>query len=149
MFKHGKTNKTYYSVFDKIKYYRAVLSGKVFGASPDLKDKAKRRLKELEKIKESNFTEPDMVVVDDAHFGNGISKPRLCVAYGIDSKGRVQVHPVNKREISTLVLEYDASRQVGSKFKPLDRSDIYEAKYINASSLSDKEKRKIKSMWKK
>ena len=93
MFIHSKTGKKYYSIREKINYYKGVIEGKI-QAPPKAKRKAKARLKTLTKLNDRAYNEPTLIVTNDTHFDNKISKPRLCIAYKVDSKGRVLVHPV-------------------------------------------------------
>lgn len=146
MFKHEKTGKIYYSVREKINYYSDILKGKI-PASKELKAKAKQRLPELQKVNAQSYDEPTMIVTDDKHFGNKMSKPRACVVVGQDSKKRLLACPVHKRTAKTVILENDTSRQVESTVKPLDRSDVYETKNISGlATLTSGDIKRIKSI---
>lgn len=146
MFKHGKTGKIYYSVREKINYYKGILRRK-HGVTAMKREYAELRLLELEGINEQSYNEPTMIVTDDKHFGNGISKPRACVVVGQDNKNRLLVCPVHKRTATTVILENDTSRQVDYKIKPLDRSDVYETKYISdLATLTSGDKKKLKTI---
>lgn len=146
MFKHEKTGKIYYSVREKINYYSDILKGKI-PATKELKAKAKQRLPELIKVNTQSYDEPIMIVTDDKHFGNKISKPRACVVVGQDSKKRLLACPVHKRTTKTVILENDTSRQVEYKNKPIDRSDVYEAKYISGlTTLTNGDKKRLKAI---
>ena len=151
MFKHGKTNKVYYSVNEKINYYNNMLkSGKdKYGAplSSYDKERIKGRLYELNSLKSRSFSEPTMVVTDDKHFGNAMSKPRACVIVGVDKKNRLLAAPVHKRTVKAVILDNDYSHQVEPWERPIDRSDVYEMKYIDGlKPLTDNDKRKIKAV---
>lgn len=146
MFKHEKTGKIYYSVREKINYYSDILKGKI-PATKELKAKAKQRLPELQKVNTQSYDEPIMIVTDDKHFGNKISKPRACVVVGQDSKNRLLACPVHKRTAKTVILENDTSRQIEYKNKPLDRSDVYETKYISGlATLTNGDKKRLKAI---
>lgn len=146
MFEHGKSGQTYYSVRDKIKYYTKIINGNI-EASLWLKEKAKRRLDELKKINNQEYKEPALIVTDDKHFGNGISKPRLCVVTSEDYKGRLKTYPLNKRTTNILVLPSYPDRQM-DKFRLLDRSDVYETKYIsNIMPLTNIDREMIKQFY--
>lgn len=147
MFKHFKTNKLYYSVREKINYYKKVISGKV-DADSTVKRKAKLRLKTLTKINTQSYDEPRLIVTNDYHFGNS-SKPRLCVAYGEDNKNRIKVFPIHKRTIKTIIIDNNLDRQIDPKYVPLDKSDVYELKYIfNVKPLSKGTRQMIKHIHK-
>ena len=154
MFKHGKTGKTYYSIRDKIKYYKSIVSGAKTDVSDETKSKASRRLAELQFLDGMQFDTPTLVVTDDRPFGNGISKPRLCVAIGVDKKKRVLVAPVLKNTSNDVILDNDIERQISKtergRNKWLDRSDLYEAKIISPhAELSERDIRKINRLYKK
>ncbi|MDE5601612.1 MAG: hypothetical protein K2J16_03855 [Clostridia bacterium] len=152
MFKHGMTGKTYYSVREKINYYSGILKGKT-PSTPELKEKAKKRLPELQRINEQSYNEPKIIVTDDKKFGNGISKPRLCVAVKEDDKKRVLVAPIMKNNSNYIILDNDIERQISKtsdgKNKWIDRNDIYEGKYIIPhAELTARDKAKIKRLYK-
>ncbi len=143
MFKHGRTGYTYYSVREKINYYKGVIAGRI-DAPAETKRKAKGRLEELTRINEQPFATPTLVVTSDKHFGNDMPKPRLCVVVDEDDKDRVLVSPLYKRTTNVLVLDGALDRQVGEKKKWIGKSEIYETKYIeNACVLTNNDKRKI------
>ncbi len=150
MFKHGKTGKTYYSVREKINYYSSILNGKR-KATPELKAKAAKRLPELQKINDQKYNRdnPKIVVTDDKKFGNGISKPRLCVAIKEDSKNRVMLAPILGRKTKTMILDEDTGRQISDKpVKWVDKSDIYERKYIDSKTeLTKYDKEKLRTLF--
>ena len=110
LFKHGKY--IFYSVREKINYYTKVLSGKII--APKAKRKAKNRLKTLHRLNGLSYSEPQMIVTNDKHFGNSISKPRGCVVIDSDERGRLLVSPVEHRTTELLVLSKDLGRQFGS-----------------------------------
>lgn len=146
MFKHGKTGKVYYSVREKIKYYNNIAFNDKSVSSAQ-KKYALQRLNELKTIDKSSYVEPTMIVTDDKHFGDGISKPRACVIVGEDSKKRLLACPVHRRTVKTVILENDTSRQVDNKIKPLDRSDVYETKYISGlATLTNGDKKRLKAI---
>ena len=148
MFKHGKTGKQYYSVREKINYYKGVIAGKI-QAPAATKRKAKARLKTLTRINNCDYKEPTLIVTDDKRFGNEISKPRVAVVVKQDYKGRLLVAPVNRRDIKTIILDKAPDRQITPRLKALDRSDVYEMKYVSgAKPLTVYDKRKIKEIYK-
>ena len=154
MFKHGKTGYTYYSVNEKINHYTAMLkSGKTADGKPITgaqKDYARGRLSVLQGLKSRSFVEPDLIVTDDKCFGDPISKPRLCAVIDADKKGRVYVAPVVERTTKSIILDGDYDRQIGDKRKWIDRSEIYETKYIyGVSSLTNNDRAKIKRILRK
>ncbi len=130
MFIHGRTGEKIYSVREKIKHYSKIAYNDKLATSAQKKH-ALQRLDELKAIDSCKYDEPTMIVTDDKHFGHKMSKPRACVVVGQDSKNRLLACPVHKRTAKTVILENDTSRQVESTAKPLDRSDVYETKYIN------------------
>ena len=146
MFKHGMTGKVYYSVREKINYYINILKGKI-PASTELKNKAKRRLPELQGINLQSYNEPTMIVTDDKLFGNRMSKPRACVVVGVDKKNRLLACPVRDRTTKTVILENDTSRQVEGTPKLLDRSDVYETKYmLGLAVLTGGDKKRLEAI---
>lgn len=152
MFEHGKTGKKYYSVREKINYYNRVIAGKE-NASAATKRKAPLRLKTLKRLNEQDYETPRLIVTDDKHFGNGISKPRMCVVIKEDKKGRLLVVPIYKRTTKTMLLDRDPDRQISSsregKTRFIDKSDVYECKHINSKmSLTRYDKSKIKELFK-
>ena len=153
MFIHGKTGKTYYSVREKINYYKRVINGTEKNVSVATKRKAPLRLKTLQRINEQDYSEPRLIITDDKHFSCGMSKPRMCVAVQEDNKGRVLVAPLYKRTTKTMILDTEVGRQISSsrdgKAKYIDKSDIYERKYIDSKALLTKyDKAKIKELFK-
>jgi len=149
MFIHSKTNKKYYSVREKIKYYKSIIEGKL-NVDISTKRKARLRLRSLYKIEKQSYSEPTLVVTDDSHFGNGVKKPRLCVAFGIDNKQRIKVFPIRKRTTNSIIIDNNLDRQIESNYRWLDKSDIYEIKYIdNVKPLSKSTKKIIKHLHKK
>lgn len=155
MFKHGKTNYTYYSVNEKIKHYNNILKtgktsdGKHLTASR--KEYAENRLWQLNNLKGRSFNEPDLIMTNDKHFGNAISKPRVCAVIDTDNKGRVLVAPVVKRTTKAIILDNDYERQIGDRHTWIDRSEIYEVDryFSNVASLSNNDKAKIKQILRK
>lgn len=151
MFKHGKTNYVYYSVREKITYYTDIINGKR-AADDKLKAKAARRLPELQQIDKQSYFEPKVIVTDDKKFGNGISKPRLCIAVKEDSKQRVLVAPVMKATSNYVIFDNNIDRQISKtadgRNKWIDRNDIYEDKYILPRlELTERDKAKIKRLY--
>ena len=150
MFKHGKTGQTYYSVREKIKYYnkRAYNDSSV---TPEQKAYAIKRLGELNVLDKKPYNEPRFVVTDDKFFGNGISKPRLCVAVTEDDKQRVMLAPVVKRTAKTMLLDEDVDRQISDRpVKWVNKSDIYERKYVDSKAeLTKYDKAKLAVLFRK
>ena len=68
------------------------------------KRKDKLRLKTLTKINNQTYNEPRLIVTNDKHFGNGINKPKLCVAYTEDNKKRIKVFQYVKEQQNLLLL---------------------------------------------
>lgn len=139
MFVHNKTNKFNYSVNEKLKYYKNIVSSNNF--SKHNKDYVFKRINELTLLKNRTFDEPELIVVDDKHFGNGISKPRLAVVFDKDDKGRVLCASVSKRTTKAIILDSDFERQIDERKRWVDRSDIYEIKTIDGVkplTLNDK-----------
>lgn len=154
MFVHGKTGKVYYSVREKIRYYdKRLKTDKTL--SDTQREYAKRRLSELQQLNNRSFSEPTLIVTDDKHFGNGMSKPRLCVAFKPDTKGRIFVAPIHKTESKDVVLDKYPERQVSDNSRAhnrmLDISDVYETKYVTMDSeyLTDYDRKKIKNLFRK
>ncbi len=143
MFEHGKTKKKYYSVREKINYYKRVIAG-TQQAPAATKRKAKARLKTLEKINTQTYEEPTFIVTNDKHFGNSIDKPRLGIVIDTDSRGRLLVASVNHRTSKAVILDKQPSRQVDERKKWIDRSEVYETKNIDGvKSLTKYDKAKI------
>ena len=104
-------------------------------------------LRTLQRIDSQSYADPTFIVTKDKHFGNGIDKPRLCVSVGVDSKGRLLVAPINKRDISTIILDKQVDRQVSPRIKAIDKSDVYETKYIyGTKGLTRYDKVKIREI---
>lgn len=151
MFKHGKTNKIYYSVRDKIRYYTGILDGNI-KADDNLKKKAKWRLPQLRRIDEQSYSDPTVILTDDSLFGNTISKPRLCIAIKDDSKNRLFVAPIYKTTSKQVVFDNDISRQISKtsdgKNKWISKDNVYEDKYMTPKLiLSNRDKKKIKKLY--
>ena len=149
MFKHSKTEQIHYSIREKINYYNSIISGKKKGTVAQ-KRKAKNRLSFLKKLESRTFDEPTLIVTNDKHFGNSIDKPRACVTIDKDSKGRVLVTPVTKRTSKIIILDKDNGRQIGEKRKWIDKSEVYETKYISdLKGLTSYDKNKVVKILKK
>lgn len=151
MFKHGMTGKVYYSVREKINYYKAVIDGRR-DAPAATKRKAKLRLKTLEKLNARTFDEPTLIVTDDKHFGNTIHKPRLGVVVADDERGgdRVLVASVNRSVSKAVVLDNAPDRQVDEHKRWINRSEIYETKYLaGVKPLTKYDKAKIRKIYPK
>lgn len=149
MFKHSKTGFVYYSIREKINHYNKIISGKK-DATVAQKRKAKARLSALEKLNKRNFEEPTLIVTNDYHFGNRVSKPRACVTIDKDSNGRILVTPVVKRTTGIIILNKDNTRQIGNSKKWIDSSEVYENKYIQGlKSLSKYDKEKVNAILKR
>ncbi len=156
MFKHGRAGKVCYSVREKINYYKKVISGNITDVPVSTRRKAKARLKSLEKINNQSYDEPRLIVTDDKHFDHKMSKPRLAIAYGENSKGNIFVVPIYGRaaETKTIIFDKDINRQASvnshGKARYLDKSDVYEQKYVSKNfGLTKYDKAKIKSIFKK
>ena len=154
MFEHGKTKKKYYSIWEKINYFKGVLNGK--GLKPGqrlparVKDYAEYRLAVLQGSIRNSYNEPDVIVTNDKFFGNKISKPRGCVVIDEDNKDRILVSPMEKRTTKTIILDNDISRQIGNKKVWVSKSEIYENKYVeNLPRLTNNDKTKIKQILRK
>lgn len=152
MFKHGKTGKIYYSVREKIKHYSKIAYNDKT-VTPAQKKHALKRLDELKALDNSSYTEPKIVITDDKKFGNGISKPRLCVAIKQDSKSRILVAPIMKTTSNQIILDNNIERQISKtadgRNKWIEHSDVYEEKYITPHlELTERDKRKIKRLYK-
>ena len=151
MFKHGKTGYIYYSGREKINYYTDIIKGKR-AADDTLKAKAIKRLPELQRLDKQSYSEPKVIVTDDKKFGNGISKPRLCIAVKEDNKKRVLVAPIMKVTSNYVILDNNIDRQISKtadgRNKWLDRNDIYEDKYFSPPLvLTERDKAKIKRLY--
>ena len=143
MFIHGKTNKKYYSVREKINYYKKVIAG-TQQAPASTKRKAKARLRTLQRIDAQTYREPTFIVTNDKHFGNKINKPRLGIVIDADNRGRLLVASVNQRTSNAVILDREPSRQVDERKKWIDKSEVYETKYIDGvKSLTKYDKAKI------
>lgn len=148
MFKHSKTGYTYYSVNEKINHYKEKLKSKFTTAKQ--KEYAEMRIAELTGLKTRTFAEPALIVTNDTHFGNKMSKPRLCAVIDADNKGHVYIAPVIKRTTKSIILDNDYERQIGDKRAWVDRSEIYETKYIDGvMPLTNNDKAKIKHILRK
>lgn len=147
MFIHNKTGEKYYSVREKIKHYSKIAYNDKT-VTPAQKKHALQRLAELKAIDNLPYSEPTMIVTDDKHFGNKKSKPRACVVVGQDSKKRLLACPVHDRTTKTVILENDTTRQIDNNIKPLDRSDVYETKYISGlATLTSGDKKRLKAIY--
>ncbi len=147
MFVHGKTGKIYRSVREKLKYFKGRINDKTL--TDGQREYAKKRIVELTSINEQSYNEPKIVVTDDKKFGNGISKPRLCVAIKEDSKQRVMLAPILGRTTKTMILDEDTGRQISDRpVKWVDKSDIYERKYVDSKAeLTKYDKAKLKILF--
>ncbi len=98
----------------------------------------------MNKINKTDFSNPCMIVTDDKHFGNKISKPRACVVVDRDDKGRLLVSPVEPRTTKVFVLDKMIDRQVINKKRWIDISEVYETKLIDdLKNLTQYDKHKI------
>jgi len=154
MFEHGKTKKVYYSIREKINYFKGVLKGKGLKPGQRLpgykKAYAEYRLAVLTGSIKSTYKEPSIVVTNDKFFGNKLSKPRGCVVIDEDNKDRILVSPLEKRTSKSIILDNDTSRQVGNKKVWISKSEIYEDKYIdNLPKLTSYDKNKIVNILRK
>ncbi|MCM1305888.1 MAG: hypothetical protein NC037_00290 [Bacteroides sp.] len=148
MFIHGKTGKKYYSVREKLNYFKTRISDK--SLSEAQRKYAKTRISELSSINERTYNEPRLVVTDDKVFGNQIHKPRLCAVIDEDKSGKLFVAPIVGRTTKAIILDNDHNRQVGDRRAWIDRSNIYEDKYIeDTKPLTTNDKIKIKNILRK
>lgn len=114
-----------------------------------------RRLPALRALNDRSFEEPTLVVTDGRHFGNGMSKPRLCVAHASDVKGRVRVAPVVRNSGKYCSLDSLPDRVISDQNNQyIDRSDIFEEKYVTMPDgstvcLTDNDRRKIRYLFAK
>ena len=113
MFRHGKTGKIYYSINEKISYYKRVIAGEEPNASVATKRKAKGRLKTLERLSKRDFAEPEIIITDDKKFGDHISKPRACVVVEKNNNS-LRVAPLNGRETKYIILDKNIDRQISN-----------------------------------
>ena len=148
MFEHSKTKKKYYSVREKINYYKGILNGKGLKEGQRLparvREYAEFRLTQLKGSLKTSYKDPAVIVTNDRFLGNKISKPRGCVVIDEDSKDRILVSPMEKRTSKCIILDNDISRQVGNKKVWISKSEIYENKYIeNLPNLTFNDKNKI------
>lgn len=149
MFKHGMTGKIYYSVREKINYYKAVIAGKK-EAPAATKRKAKGRLRTLERLNARTFDEPTLIVTDDKHFGNGLHKPRAVAVIDSDDKGKLLVVGIHHRTTNEIILDKDPSRQISGRKVWIDRADVYENKSIpELKHFTQYDKEKIKEILRK
>lgn len=147
MFEHGKTKQKYYSVREKINYYQNILNGKIVNVSNSVKRKAPLRLKSLRKINQNVYDEPTLIVTNDKHFGNKISKPRLSVVIDKDSKGRLLIVNTEHTKTKSIILDKNPTFQIGNKKKWIDLSEVYETKYIKGiKNLTKFDKDKISKL---
>ena len=72
-----------------------------------------------------------------------MSKPRLCVAYGEDNRGRLKVYPVYKRTSKVILIDNNLDRQISDSCKRIDKSNVYETKYIYGIKPLSKSTKKI------
>ena len=135
MFVHNKTGWKYYSIRDKIKYYGKRRFDK--SLSPVQREYARIRHDEFVALDARTYETPELVVVDDAHFGNGASKPRLCVAYERRSNGTVRVAPIYKNNGKYVSFGSDGSRILSTyKNKYVPINELHESKHITNSDGS-------------
>ena len=147
MFNHIKTNQPYYSVREKINYYKRVIDGKEPNASPTARRIAKGRLRTLQRLDSRSFDEPELIMTNDKHFGNE-SKPRIAAVVDKDSKWRLLVIGSHKRKTDALVLDKQPDRQLSGRKVWIDRSEVYETRDVNGvKKLSRYDKTKIKAMF--
>lgn len=130
MFVHGKTKKTYYSIKEKIKYYKGVINGTI-KSDVKTKRKAKARLKSLTKLDSRSFNEPTLIITNDNHFGNSISKPRLSIVIDKDNKGRLLSIGTEHAISKSIILDKNNTFQTSNSKAWIDKSEIYETKYIS------------------
>ena len=152
MFIHGRTGKVYYSVREKINYYNKIVKGSV-KADKALIEKAKKRLPELQKINNQTYDKPSLIVTDDKHFGNTISKPRLCVVVDRDNnlkRDKILVAQMNDRTTKSIILDNYPKYQIDNRISWIDKSEVYETKYFtNIKNLTKYDNERIKEVYKK
>ena len=72
------------------------------------------------------------------------------VVIDADKKNRVLVAPVNQRTTKAIVLDKQPDRQVGERKAWIDKSEIYEIKYIRGvQPLTVYDKTKVKQILRK
>lgn len=148
MFIHGKTNEKYYSVREKKNYYKKRINDK--SLSEKQRKYALTRFEELVELDKRDFVKPTVIVTNDKHFNNEISKPRVVVAYGKDEKNRLIVYPIHKREIKTIIPDNDYSRQIEGKPAKIADSEVYELKYVDTfKPLTENDLKKFEAIHKK
>ena len=147
-FIHNKTKKIYYSIEDKIKHYTEISKGKKQYKGVT-KTQARKRLSELKELKARTFNEPELVVVNDTHFGNKGDKPRLAVAIG-SKENKVRVSPFHHRKTNALILDNYTDYQLDQRGEWIDKDKIFETKYFDpVFPLSAADKKKIKLLFSK
>ena len=104
-------------------------------------------MRTLTKLNNRDFNEPTLVVTDDKVFGNKISKPRLSVVIDKDDD-RLLVLPIYHRTTKQIILDNAPERQIDIRKRWIDKSNVYEDKYIDgAKSLTRYDKKKISLIW--
>lgn len=152
MFTHWRTKEKYYSVNEKLNYYKKIINdNKNRGTA--LYDHAKKRIEELSKIKNQSYSIPRIIVTNDKHFGNTQSKPRMCVAIKEDDKGRILAAPMHKRTTNIIVFDKNTNRQISNNSdghnKWIDKAEVYESKYVDENMyLTEYDIEKIKEIYK-
>ena len=148
MFIHGRTGKIHRSVREKLNYFKKRITDK--NLSNEQREYAKRRVAELTSINEQSYSEPMLIVTDDKVFGNPIHKPRLCAVIDEGKDEHLYVAPIIDRTTKAIILDNNHARQIGDKRAWIDRSNVYENKYItNVKPLTDNDKTKIKKILRK
>ena len=142
-FIHNATKKCFYSIEDKIKHYSDISKGRKTYKNVT-KTYARKRLSELKELRNRTFDNPDLVVVNDTHFGNKGDKPRLAVVIGRKNEF-IRVSPFHKRKTNALVLDNYTEYQLDERGGWVKDKDVYETKYIEpVYPLSNSDKKKSK-----
>lgn len=147
-FKHNVKNLVFYSIEDKIKHYTDISKGKKTYKNVT-KTFARKRLSELKELRNRTFENPDLVVVNDTHFGNKGDKPRLAVAIG-KKNDYIRVSPFHKRKTNALILDNYTDYQLDERGAWVKDEHIFETKYIDpVYPLTESDKKKIKMIFSK
>lgn len=141
-FVHNSNKKINYSIVEKIKHYTDISKGKKTYKNIT-KTFARKRLAELKQLNQRTFEQPDLVVVNDTVFGNKGDKPRLSVAFLTKDK-KIRALPLHKKKTKALVLDNYLDRQLDERGAWVEKSDLYETKYVpSVLPLTESDKKKI------
>lgn len=72
-----------------------------------------------------------MIITNDNHFGNSISKPRLSIVIDKDNKGRLLLIGTEHAISKSIILDKNNTFQTSNSKAWIDKSEIYETKYIS------------------